>query len=151
MAALVKPKELVQGAGRGQKLRGRICGLDTSLKGGKECLQCYLVMGPQLDDMLYMEAWREHARTMKALLKENQVVEIANLTIKTLNDKVQWQATSLEIYGQVLQGTKVEALEDDSSLPLSPGMVLLKNLPHYRRVAHLINIAGVVVDIQAPG
>ena len=61
---------------------------------------------------------------------------------------MQWQATSLDVYGQVLQGTKVEPTTDDTTLPLCPGMVVLKNLPHYRRVAHLITIAGLVVDIQ---
>ena len=148
--ALVLPKELVQGAGRGQKLRGRICGLECNTKGGKEVLQCYLVTGSGLDDMLYIEAWREHARTTKALIKEKQVVEILNLTTKALGDKVKWQATSLDIYGQVLEGTKTTPVDEDASLPLCPGMVLLENLPHFKQVPHLINVAGIVVDIQVP-
>ena len=146
--ALVVPKELVQGAGRGQKLRGRICGLDTNSKGGKDALECYIVTGPGLDDMLYIEAWREHARTTKALVKENQVVEILNLTTKALGDKAKWQATSLDVYGQVLASTKIVPVDDDGSLPHFPGMVLLENLPHYKQVVHLINLAGIVVDIE---
>ena len=70
-------------------------------------MQFYLVTGLGLDDILYIEAWREHARTTKALVKENQVVEIVNLTTKALGDKVQWQATSLDIYGQVSAATKI--------------------------------------------
>ena len=148
--SIVLPKELVQGAGRGQKLRGRICGLDVSLKGGKDALQFYLVTGPGLDDMLYIEAWREHARTTKALVKENQVVEITNLTTKALGDKVQWQATSLHVYGQVLAATKITSVAEDASLPHFPSMVRLEKLPHYKQVPHLINVAGIVVEIQVP-
>ena len=148
--AVVHPKELVQGAGRGQKLRGRICGLDTSTKGGKDALQFYLVTGPGLDDMLYIEAWREHARTTKALVKEQQVVEIVNLTTKALGDKVQWQATSLDVYGQVFAATKITPVDEDESLPLCPGMVLLEHLPYYKQVPHLINVAGIVVEMQVP-
>ena len=146
--AVVQPKELVQGAGRGQKLRGRICGVERSIKGGKDVLQCYLVTGPGLDDMLYIEAWREHARTTMGLVKEKQVVEIKNLTTKALGDKVQWQATSLDIYGQVLAGTRITRVDEDASLPHCPGMVLLENLPHYKQPPHLINVAGILVEMQ---
>ena len=146
--AVVHPKELVQGGGRGQKLRGRICGLDTSTKGGKDALQFYLVTGPGLDDMLYIEAWRDHARTTMQMVKEQQVIEITNLTTKALGDKVKYQATSLDIYGQVLAGTKITPVEEDPSLPLCPGMVLLENLPHYKQVPHLINLAGILVEMQ---
>ena len=146
--AVVQPKELVQGAGRGQKLRGRICGVEHSIKGGKDVLQCYLVTGHGLDDMLYIEAWREHARTTMGLVKEKQVVEIVNLTTKALGDKVQWQATSLDIYGQVLAGTRITRVDEDANLPHCPGMVLLENLPHYKQVPHLINVAGILVEMQ---
>ena len=148
--AVVQPKELVQGPGRGQKLRGRICGLDSGLKGGKEALQFYRVTGPGLDEMVYIEAWREHARTTKGLVKEGQVVEIVNLCTKALGDKVQWQATSLDIYGQALAATKITPLEEDESLPLCPGMVLLQHLPDYKQVPHLINVAGIVIEMQVP-
>ena len=148
--AVVQPKELVQGAGRGQKLRGRICGLEASDKGGKDSLHFYLVTGPGLDDMLYIEAWREHAWTTNSLVKEKQVVEIVNLTTKALGEKVQWQATSLTIYGQVVAATKISIVGEDEQLPLCPGMVLLKNLPHYKQVPHLINVAGIVVEMQVP-
>ena len=72
------------------------------------------------------------------------------MTTKTLGDKNKWQATSLDIYGQVLEGTKITPVDEDASLPLCPGMVLLENLPHYKQVPHLINVAGIVVDIQVP-
>ena len=146
--AVVHPKELVQGGGRGQKLRGRICSLDTSPRGGKDALQFYLVTGEGLDEMLYVEAWREHARTTSALVKEQQVVEIVNLTTKALGDKAQWQATSLHVYGQVAAPTKITPCEEDESLPRCPGMVLLEKLPYYKQVPHLINVAGIMVDMQ---
>ena len=146
--ALCQPKELVQGNGRGQKLRGRIVGLDSRTVNGKDALQFYLVTGNGLDDMLYVEAWREHARTTQALVQELDCVEITNLTTKALGDKVKWQATSLHIYGQVLGGAKITKAVDDPAIPRCPGMVLLQNLPHYKQVPHLINVAGIVIDIQ---
>ena len=148
MPALVSPRELVAGGGRGQKLRGRILCVDREQKGGKDCFSCYLVSDEGYDSMVYIEAWREHARTIQALVTEKQVVEITNLTIKALGDKVQWQSSSLEVYGQVLQGTRIEEIQDDPKIPSIPGMVLLEDLPSYKRVPHLINIAGIVVDIQ---
>ena len=151
LMALVQPKELVQGAGRGQKLRGRMCDVQHGQKGSKDMMQGYLVTGAGLDDMLYIEAWREHARTTMQIAKEHQVVEIMNLTTKALGDKVKFQATSLDIFGQVLGGTKITAVEEDPSLPLCPGMVLLENLPHYKHVPHLINLAGILVEMQVRG
>ena len=127
-----------------------MCGILCSANNGKDVLKCYLVTGPGLDEILYLEAWREHARTTKALVKEKQVVEIVNLTTKALGDKVQWQATSLDIYGQVLAATKITPCEEDARLPLCPGMVFLENLPHYKQVPHLINVAGIVVEMQVP-
>ena len=50
-------------------------------------MQFYLVTGPGLDEMVYVEAWREHARTTKALVQEKQVVEIENLTTRALGKK----------------------------------------------------------------
>ena len=148
MPALVTPKELVQGGGRGQKLKGRILGLQTSVKGGKELLQCYLVTEKGLDGMLMLEAWRECARTTKAIIKENQIVEVSNLTVKALGDKVQWQCTSLDVFGQILAATQFKPMPDDDQVPFTPGTVLVEDLAQYRRVAHLINVAGIVVDIQ---
>ena len=146
--AYVLPRELVQGAGRGQKLRGRVCGLDTNSKGSQDAVSFYLVTGEKLDDMVYIEAWRDHARTTKGIVKEHVVIEIANLTIKALGEKVQWQATSLDVFGQILAPTKITLCEEDAKLPPCPGMVLLEKLPHYRKVPHLINVAGIVVDVQ---
>ena len=87
-------------------------------------------------------------RAQQRLVKEQQMVEIENLTTKALGDKVQWQATSLDIYGQVLAATKITPVDEDPTLPLCPGMVLLEDLPHYKQVPHLINVAGIVVEMQ---
>ena len=106
MGSLTKPEELVQGDGRGQKLWGRTCCLDTSPMNGKDHLQCYLVTGPGLDDMLYIEAWRDHARTMKASVKENQVVEIVNLTIKALGGQSAMAGYKLGCIWASLTGNK---------------------------------------------
>ena len=148
LMALVQPKELVQGAGRGQKLRGRMCDVQHSIKGNKDMWQGYLVTGPGLDDMLFIEAWRDHARTAMQIATEGKVVEIMNLTLRALSDKAKYQTTSLDIYGQVLAATKITPVDEDERLPRCPGMVLLENPPWYKQVPHLINVAGTLVDMQ---
>ena len=77
--ALVSPQELVQGSGRGQRLVGRIRLLTKGVHGMKDFVSFHLLVAEGLQGLLYVEAWRDHARRVCSVAREGECVELANL------------------------------------------------------------------------
>ena len=142
----VTPAELVVGVARGQRLVGRVCLFTTgqTLK-GQQFSAFHLVVKEGLSGVLFIEAWRDHARRVATLVTANCILEVCNITAKALGDKAQWQCSDLDVYGQVLGPTTLNLLDDDGTYPKTMPLVELRQLPNYRRIPHLISIAAMLV------
>ena len=145
--ALIKPRELMPGGGRGQQLKGRVCGFikGTSSK-GHDFGSFHLVVEDGLSGVLYIEAWRDHSRRIASVIIDDCIVLISNVAVKVLGDKTQWQCSDLDVYGSVLGPTTFKIVDDDGSFPLTMPLVQLHDLPKYRRIPHLISIAAILVE-----
>ena len=146
----IQPRELVPGPCRGQKLVGRVCGFDSGKRNTFDFVQFYLVASADLDGSVLIEAWREHARSARMLLAEGCVVEIKGLIMKVLGDRSKWQSTPLSVFGSVNGQTSMNKSEEDyPNLPFWPGTVLIRCLPDFREGNHLLNIVGIIINIEA--
>ncbi len=148
--SLITPKELTPGVARGQRLEGRVRMLSVSTNRSADVVELHLVVEAGVSGTIYIEAWREQARRLKDMLREGGMVRFTNLTIKAMGDKAQWQCTNLDVFGQVLQATRFENLPEDASCPADVHVVLIQDLPHYRKIPHLIHVGGLLVDIVTP-
>ena len=149
--AVVTPKELTAGMARGQVVRGRVRNFDLEKKGKSDCAECHLIVEPGLSGTLYIEAWRDQAHRLGQVAKNGLIVELTDLTIKAMGDKIQWQCTNLDVYGQVMSTTRIRAVEhDDGSCPVDLHTVFVRDLHYFHKVPHMINIAAVLVDVAAP-
>ena len=149
--AVVKPKELTAGVARGQTVRGRVRLFALEKKGRADCAECHLVVEPGLSGTLFIEAWRDQANRLGQVAKDGLIVELTHLTIKAMGEKIQWQCTNLDVYGQVMSTTQIRAVEhDDGSCPADLHTVFVRDLHYFHKVPHMINIAAVLVDVVAP-
>ena len=149
--AVVTPKELTAGMARGQIVRGRVRMFALEKKGKADCAECHLVVEPGLSGTLYIEAWRDQANRLGQVAKDGLIVELTHLTIKAMGEKIQWQCTNLDVYGQVTSTTQIRAVEhDDGSCPADLHTVFVRDLHYFHKVPHMINIAAVLVDVVAP-
>ena len=148
--AVVTPKELTAGMARGQVVRGRVCNFALDKKGKSDCAECHIIVEPGLSGTLYIEAWRDQAHRLNTVAKDGLIVELTDLTVKAMGEKIQWQCTNLDVYGQVTSTTRIRALEhDDGSCPVDLHTVFVRDLHYFHKVPHMINIAAVFVDVAA--
>ena len=124
--------------------------LSIQNRGSHPCAEFHLVVEAGLSGSLFIEGWRDQARRLKDVVAEGVIVEFTQLTIKSLGDKAQWQSTDLDVYGYVTASTKFQRKPENAEVPQNVHVVLLKDLPNHRKIPHLINLAGVFVDAQAP-
>ena len=149
--AVVTPKELTAGVARGQTVRGRVRMFALEKKGKSDCAECHLVVEAGLSGALYIEAWRDQANRFGQVAKEGMIVELTHLTIKAMGDKMQWQCTNLDVYGQVMSTTTIRVVEhDDGSCPADLHTVFVRDLHFFHKVPHMINIVAILVDAVAP-
>ena len=146
--ALISPKELVPGVTRGQILQGRVCVLNRGVNNkGHDFVTFHLVVEPGLSGLLYIEAWRDHARRVLTVAADHRILELRNVTVKSLGDKAKWQCSDLEVFGMVLNGTTLNAVEgDDADRPLHMPFVQINDLPKFRRTSHLITISAILME-----
>ena len=122
--------------------------LTSNTRNAVECVELHLVSEEGLSGMLYIQAWRDQARRFTQVAKEGNVLDIERLTIKAIGDKRQWQCTDLDVYGQIMGGTQFREVDDDSQCPAEMHTVLLRTLPYFQKIPHMINLAAVLVDLQ---
>ena len=145
----VSPSELRVNKGRGLFLIGIVCCKQIKTVAGKEVGEFHLVCGEKLHETLYVEAWRLQANKV-SMLDNGHVVKIANLQLKALGENTKYQATSLELFGNIVQATTIETLQGDavpqgmpSHMPLTP----LKATQTFKHKAHQLCCAGIVMEI----
>ena len=120
--------------------------LTSNTRNGIDCVELHIVSEEGLSGMLYIQAWRDQARRFMQVAKEGNVLELTHLTIKAIGDKKQWQCTDLDVYGQIMAGTQFRQVDDDSQRPAEMHTVLLRSLPFFQKILHMINLAAVLVD-----
>ena len=122
--SVVKPVELTAGLARGLAVVGRVKMLKSDVVGkagfGNQCVEFHLVVEEGPSGTLFVEAWRDQARRVTTVVHEDKIVKLTNLTIKSMNEKAQWQCTDLDVYGHVTAGTQLEQVEDDQQYPSYP-------------------------------
>ena len=101
-----------------------------------------------MSGLLYIEAWRDHARRVLTVAADHQILELGNVHVKSLGDKAKWQCSDLEVYGMVLNGTTINAVDDDDAdRPLHMPFVQISDLPKFRRTSHLITISAILMEV----
>ena len=143
--ALVKPAELSIGLARGQLIKGRVLMLTSGAHKTNEHAALHLVVEEGSSGTLYIEAWREQAKRLLQVATEGAILEFSNLTLKAMGDKAQWQCSDLDVYGHLLSGCKFVKVADDASIPKTMYTIPLRHLPHYAKVSHMVNVAGMLV------
>ena len=122
--------------------------LTSGARNSVDTVELHLVAEKGLSGMLYIQAWRDQARRFMQVAKEGNVLEITHLTIKAMGDKRQWQCTDLDVYGQTMAGAQLREVDDDGHCPTEMHAVLLRTLPYFHKIPHMINLAAVFVDCQ---
>ena len=145
----ILPKELTPGVARGQILKGRVCLLNQGKNPkGHDFATFHLVVEPGLSGLLYIEAWRDHARRVLTVAADHRILELGNVHVKSLGDKAKWQCSDLEVYGMVLNGTSFNQVQDDGSCPPTMPFVQINDLPKFRRTSHLITIPAMLMEVM---
>ena len=146
----ILPKELTPGVARGQILKGRVCMLNQGKNTkGHDFATFHLVVEPGLSGLLYIEAWRDHARRVLTVAADHRILELRNVTVKSLGDKAKYQCSDLEVFGMVLNGTTLNAVEGaDASCPPTMPFVQILDLPKFRRTSHLITISAILMEVM---
>ena len=122
--------------------------VECERKKSVDTVELHFVAEKGLSGMLYIQAWRDQARRFMQVAKEGHVLEITNLTIKAMGNSRQWQCTDLDVYGQIMPGTQFREVDNDEDCPTEVHAVLLRTLPYFQKIPHMINLAAVFVDCQ---
>ncbi len=138
--AAVKPIKLTPGLARSQALIGRVRMLDypTVGKPGRttKYAELHLLVEEGLSGTLFVEAWRDQARRLTQVAHDGSILKLTSLTRKAMGDKAQWQCTNLDVYGQVLGSTRLEAVDDNVQYPDNVHTALLRDLPMHTTIPH---------------
>ncbi len=143
--ASVVPRELAVGQDAGFLLCGRVVGL---LSKKPDLAEFHLVAGSKLDEVLFVDAWKEQSRRVRSTVQDGQIIQLSGLKIKSMGDKARWQASALDICGTIVARTMITPLKaDDLKIPCGLPLTCLEDASQYSQT-HQISIRGYVMKFD---
>ena len=148
----VMPHEFVAGSGRGMLIIGRVVSKQHRKVNENLFTELHLLCDVGFKGLLYVEAWRDHARRLNDGAPSETAVAMQDLTIKSLGDRSRFQSSALEVYAQFQQHSTVTTRNVivPRALPTHLPHVQFSSLPTFAGKKHQVSVVGRLGDLEDP-
>ncbi len=149
--ALVKPRELVAGGGRGLTVRGRVLSKRHVKVIDQFFTEIHVVSEAGNSGVFYVESWRDEALRLNREAASDATIDLENLKVLPLGAKAAYQCSTLDVFGQITQNVIITPVAQDNvpaTLPASLPHVDLAHVRGYLGRNHQVNVIAHFLDLE---